>query len=493
MTVVVPSVATLGSRAVASNTLVSDGVHASVGSGAATLGNATIQRTWRIAADGSVVTSGLTGAGRADWVTPAADFNLTVNGVATSGTSGWALAEVRALHPPARPGRPAAGTGAGLLFRYALASPALPALELDRLVVLHAGSSVIESTSTLISHGPAARVSDYSLDQVNARATSMPAEVQAYSGGSDWRDDYRRVSAPTGAFDAEGEVVRFGGDQGFFLVSQRRGGSMSRVGRDAAGRSWVGVDWARDLFDYGPLQTDPPSYNRLDNPAYPVPLRSRTLPPLGTLDLGTSYLGVYAGGPQQAAAVFTQDFAGGAEPAFPRTVGLNSFHPWSHGPDMSDANLRKQVDVAADLGIETFMLDDQWQGGPGGESGDWQWDAARFPDGDHNGEPDFVTYLHDKGLQLGLWMSPVEFNSTSTTYAAHPDWACAPVGDVTAQVEDDAGLGVWDATNPAFQDYLVGVVDRLVRDDRVREFKFDFMAWVDCGAHDYADYEAAFV
>src|SRR5205823_7107445 len=69
----------------------------------------------------------------------------------------------------------------------------------------------------------------------------------------------------------------------------------------------------------------------------------------------------------------------------------------------------------------------------------------------------------------------------------------APVGDLTAQVPDDAGLGVWDATNPAFQDYLLGVIDRLVADYDVREFKFDFTTWVDCPPHDYADYEDAFV
>jgi hypothetical protein len=32
-----------------------------------------------------------------------------------------------------------------------------------------------------------------------------------------------------------------------------------------------------------------------------------------------------------------------------------------------------------------------------------------------------------------------------------------------------------------------------VRDYDVRELKFDFMAWVDCGVHDYADYEDSFV
>ena len=79
------------------------------------------------------------------------------------------------------------------------------------------------------------------------------------------------------------------------------------------------------------------------------------------------------------------------------------------------------------------------------------------------------------------------------TYKAHPDWVCAPTGLVTSQIEDDAGLGVWDVTNPALQAYLRGVVDRLVAKYQVKEFKFDFQSWVDCGVHDYLDYEDAFV
>jgi hypothetical protein len=359
--------------------------------------------------------------------------------------------------------------------------------------VLHPGAGVLETRSLLVDNGPAtARVASYTLDQVRLAGPAMPAEVQAYNDGSDWRDDYRHVSSPAAPFDAEGEVLRLGDQAGVFLVSQRRGGAMSRVGVDAAHVAWVGVDWARDLFDYGPLQDSPPSYNRLDNPAYPAPVRARTVPPLGSLDLGTSFVGVYAGGAQEAGTTFARDFATFVEPSFDN-IGLNTFHPWSHGPGMSDANLRPQVDAAASLGIESFMLDDQWQGGPGGESGDWRWDPQRFPGAETDDVPDFVDYLHGRGMSLGLWMSPLEFNTASTTYAAHPDWACAPVGDVTAQVPDDAGLGVWDATNTQFQAYLLGVVDRLVRDDDVREFKFDFMAWVDCAPHDYADYEDAFV
>ncbi|HET6815866.1 MAG TPA: alpha-galactosidase [Mycobacteriales bacterium] len=478
----------------AGSNVVRQGVGATVTPTGAMLRNGVVSRTWSFGADGSVRTTALAGRDDSNWVSPGPDFVLNLDGVPTSSTVGWALLSVKQVTPPVLPGRPRSGLGEGLLFRYAVADASLPSgVELDRLVLLRPGAGVLETRSTLVAGPTALRVSSYSLDQVTATNTAMPAEVQAYNDGSDWRDDYRHVSHPSGSFDAEGEVVRFGDDAGLFLVSQRRGGAMSRVGRDTDGRSWVGVDWARDAFDYGPLQTSPPDYNRLENPAYPVPVRARLVQPLTSLDLGTSFVGVYSGGAAEAAATFAADFAGAVEPDFPRTIDLNTFHPWSHGDGMSDPNLRAQVDALAALGGETFMLDDQWQGGAGGESGDWNFDPARFPDNDGDHVPDFVTYLHSKGLQLGLWMSPLEFNSASTTYAAHPDWACAPIGDLTAQVPDDAGLGVWDATNPNFQRYLLGVVRRLVSDYDVTEFKFDFMAWVDCGTHDYADYEDAFV
>ena len=486
--------ATAGRRSAGST----QGVTAQVSATGAVLRNALVSRSWAIDAARGVTTTALTGAGRA-WASPGPDFSLTLDGVPTSSTSGWQLADVVVQDPQALPNRPRSQLGAALRFRYVLPGPAAPLLELVRTVTLRPGTSVFRTTTTLLSHGPPARVSAYSLDELTARSPTLPAEVHAYHGGSDWRDDYRAITTETAAFDDEGEVVRFGTDAGYFFVSERRGGVMSRVGRETSGRSWVGVDWARDAFDFGPLRTDPPDYNRLDNPAYPAPIRARQLPALGSLELGTSYLGVYGGGPQEAAAAFADAFVDTAAPAYARSISLNTFHPWGHGPGLSDPNLRDQVDVAARLGVETFMIDDQWQGGPGGESGDWQWDAERFPDGDGDGVPDFVTYLKDKGLQLGLWMSPLEFNPSAVTYQQHPDWACTPVGHGTAQVPDDAGLGVWDVTNRQFQDYLVGVVDRLVADFDVREFKFDFMAWVDCvstdpaGVRDYADYEQAFV
>jgi hypothetical protein len=491
-----------GSASAAGTSARAGSARASADDGTATLTNSRITRTWSTSA-GVVTTSLSSGKNGPEWSNGSSpDFTLDLNGVSTSSTSGWTLRSVKAQSEPKDPARPARTRGVQIVFSYGLDPVGL--ITLKRTYTLRPGSAVIGVTSALRNGSPAPiRIASYSLDELtqNPRLTAT-ANVLTYHGGSDWRDDYRLATKETGDFDDEGEVARFdtGSGTGWFLVSERRSGSMSRAGR-SGGRTWIGVDHARDLLDAGPLLTDPPDYNRVDNPAYPVPVRARLVRPLGTLRLGRAYTGVYTGGEQGAGAAFTEEFVKNEMPHFVRGVGLNTFHPWSHSPDLSDnPKLRAQVDIAKALGIETFMIDDQWQGGANGESGDWNWDAdandgdvARFPDTDNNGQPDFVEYIHAQGLKLGLWMSPVEFNQNSTTYQQHPDWVCTPTGDITSQIPDDAGLGVWDVTNRDFQNYLSGVIDRLVNAYDVREFKFDFMAWTDCASHDYLDYEDAFV
>jgi hypothetical protein len=471
-------------------------VTATVNGATAVLGDARVRREWRIlpGPTGGIVTSALVDGNKGQsWAGPAStDFSITVDGVPLTSAGSWEVLEASARD---------VGHDAGqVVFR--LGTPAMSALgaglEIDRTYTLHAGSATIEVASTLVNRTPApVRIGAYTLDELTGVAGQAPStEVQAYNGGSDWRDDYRHVSTPAGSFDVEGQVLRTdsGAGAGAFIVGERRGGAMNRVGRDAsAGRVWAGVDNARDLLDAGPILTDPPNYNRVENPAYPVPVRQRTVLPLGSLELGRAHTGVYRGGAQEAAANFVTDFAANVAPQYPRTVGLNSFHPWSHGPDFNATTMLAQARAGRALGLESIMLDDQWQGGPGGESGDWRFDTVRFPDSNGDGTPDFVDQLHALGMRLGLWMSPVEFNTASETYKQHPDWACAPTGDLTAQIPDDAGLGVWDVTNPSFRAFLTSVIDREVAQWGVKEFKFDFQVWVDCPPHDYLDYEDAFV
>jgi hypothetical protein len=478
------------------------GAYAIVHSDSASLYTDAVRRDWKLLQGGGEVTSLFRDQATGEnWTGPdSPDFAITVDGAALTSLD-FKVESVAARRAPTPSSRPADVGGAQLVFTLDFPLAGLPAgLQLVREYTLYPGSATVEVHSELLNNTPLPiRIGKYSLDELTTPAAG-PLEVQAYNGGTDWRDDYRHVTVePAPGTDDEGEVLRLdaaGRGDGFFMVSQRRGGLMSRAGRDSNGRTWVGVDNARDVFNLGPLATTPPDYNRVGNPAYPAPIRQRDVLPLGSLDLGTAFTGVYHGGAQQAAATFSADFVAHAMPAFPRTIGLNTFHPWGHDPSkMDDANLRPQVVAGKALGLESFMLDDSWQD----LAGDWNFNPSRFPDStgataaDGQPIPDFVNFVHQQGLKLALWMAPLEFNGKSKAYAAHPEWACVPTGDVTAQVSNDPGLGVWDVTNDSFRAYLTAAVDRLIADYGVTEFKFDFVTLVDCLPHDYLDYEDAWV
>ena len=468
---------------------------ATAGSGVASIANDAVARHWTYGATGLTTDSLRDLATGASWSTPTSrDFSITVDGVSTD-SSAWSVQSATAGAVAADPSRPGnvAGQQVSFLLQPALTSGLPPGLVLSRTYVLYPGSPTIEVDSSLTNAGASvAQVKAYSLDEVTSGGT-FTADVQAYNAGTDWRDDYRHPKTEAGNFDDEGETLRLddGSGAGWFLVSERRGGVMSRAGRSVGGRTWVGVDDARDLFDAGPLANTPPNYNRVDNPSYPAGGRFRSVPPGVTLHLGRAYTGVYHGGSGEAARAFAADFFVHGSTPYVRSIGINSFHPWNHGPGLNDTNMRDQLLAGLPLGLESFMLDDQWQGA---SSGDWNFDPVRFPDGDGDGRPDWIDYLGTTPVQPALWMSPVDFNNSSQVAAAHPDWVCTPSGQVTRQIQDQAGLGVWDVTNPAFQLYLTDtVVKRAVVNWHVKEFKFDFQAWVDCGAHDYLDYEDAFV
>ena len=414
----------------------------------------------------------------------APEFAVTIDGVPFS-SANMTLRSVNAV---------AEARGIAVTFLY----DAVPTVSISRVVRLGVGSGVLDSDTTLINGSPLPLlVPSARLEDLRAPAGSA-ADIVAYRGGSDWQDDFRaRNHMLLGkSFDVEGEVAR---STTFFMVTERRSGVASRAGSDGADL-WAGVDWARDLFDLGPIQSESvgplditnPDSNRVPNPVYPVPVRARHVLPGATLHVGRVGTGVYAGDESDAGVVYADYLSRLRAPAFPRQVTLNSFHPWSHGADFNEKTMETQADVAQSLGVDTIILDDQWQGGAGGESGDWRVDTARFPV-DAHGKPLFADYLAARGMKLGLWMSPVEFNNASTTFRAHPTWSCVPVGTATSLIQDDAGLGVWDITQKAVQDYLADVVDRIVNDWGVQYLKFDFMTWLDCPPNDYNDYEDAFV
>jgi alpha-galactosidase len=89
---------------------------------------------------------------------------------------------------------------------------------------------------------------------------------------------------------------------------------------------------------------------------------------------------------------------------------------------MNEANLLRNIDIAAAVGAEVFIVDAGWWDTPG----DWIPSPSRFP---HGLEP-IVNYAHKKGLLFGLYVEIERVNAwnfgegigQSKVAREHPDW-----------------------------------------------------------------------
>ena len=140
------------------------------------------------------------------------------------------------------------------------------------------------------------------------------------------------------------------------------------------------------------------------------------------------------------------------------------------GPEMevTEAAVMHEMDMAAMLGVELFILDASWYAPPYGDwantVGDWEVNRDRFP----KGLQYFVDSAHERGMLFGLWMEPERLGTASETRRAHPDW-------VAKRYDDEAfATGLIDVTNPAVVDWMESNIARLIADYGLDCFRLDY-------------------
>jgi alpha-galactosidase len=105
--------------------------------------------------------------------------------------------------------------------------------------------------------------------------------------------------------------------------------------------------------------------------------------------------------------------------AKPRPVVVNNWEATYF--DFDDARLIEIATVAADLGIELFVLDDGWFGHRDDEHsslGDWFVNRKKLP----GGLESVAARVREKGMSFGLWFEPEMISPDSDLCRAHPDW-----------------------------------------------------------------------
>ena len=127
------------------------------------------------------------------------------------------------------------------------------------------------------------------------------------------------------------------------------------------------------------------------------------------------------------------------------------------------------VDAAAKTGIDTFVLDDGWFGKRDNDCsglGDWVVNKKKLA----GGLSTIIDYVHERGMQFGLWFEPEMVSEDSDLYRAHPDWAIAVPGREHARSRHQLVL---DITRPEVRDYLVDAVSRVLDEHRIEYVKWD--------------------
>lgn len=128
---------------------------------------------------------------------------------------------------------------------------------------------------------------------------------------------------------------------------------------------------------------------------------------------------------------------------------------------------------AKGLGVDMFLLDDGWFGNKyprkDDHAGLGDWDATR--DKLPGGIKALVKAADEAGVKFGIWIEPEMVNPKSELMEKHPDWAIKLPNRDTYYYRNQLVL---DLSNPAVQDYVYGVVDRIMKDNPgVAYFKWD--------------------
>lgn len=170
----------------------------------------------------------------------------------------------------------------------------------------------------------------------------------------------------------------------------------------------------------------------------------------------------------------------------PRPVLLNSWE--GNRFDLNEEQLFRQVEAAARLGIERFVLDDGWFGSrrnPTKGLGDWWPAPSIFP----KGLRPLSDYVHELGMEFGLWFEPEMINPDSDLYRAHPDWVLSVAGRPLWTSRNQLVL---DISRQEVIDYLFTAIAKQIEEARVDYIKWDFNCdLVDAGdMHDRAAYRA---
>jgi alpha-galactosidase len=398
---------------------------------------------------------------RAWSITPAPDFSLTAGGERIALTSSGAVSFVNAT---------AAATEHGVTLTFNFEHRAQRLL-IARVYACYPGSPTIETWTRVTSTGG----DGTNLTDLSAWNMTMPLGNVRWLGGLRG-DSANSDGASEDAFEfaehdfAPGERLDLGADGRsseqfvpFFLVDD---------GRDQffGGLMWSGA-WRASLERAGDR------------------LRVGVLfPGVGTavtaakpFELPHTFFGVAAKATSDETGALRQFVLQGIRHGRPFQP-LVTYNTWFiYGTRLTEDAMVAEIDRAASLGVELFVMDAGWYLGAGETSdfdfdsglGTWTADPDRFP----SGLASLADYAHGVGLKFGLWVEPerVSLATVDKSGLARESWL-ATRGNEYGSAQNAQICLAGAAGRKWVMDQLVALIDR-VRPDYL---KWDNNFWINC-------------
>ncbi len=151
----------------------------------------------------------------------------------------------------------------------------------------------------------------------------------------------------------------------------------------------------------------------------------------------------------------------------PRPVHLNTWEAVYFDHDVE--RLKSLATMAAELGVERYVLDDGWFVGRNDDTaglGDWDVDPAKYP----NGLEPLIRHVNSIGMEFGIWVEPEMVNPQSVLCRAHPDWV---LGVPARPRLEQRGQLVLDLTRPEVAAFVYERLDGLLSAHAIDYLKWD--------------------
>ena len=363
-------------------------------------------------------------------------------------------------------------------------------LRVTRDYACYPGAPGIETWSTFETMGTSSAVS---LSDIGVWQFTVPAsevnwvtglDATAYDGGRFTRR--RQALAPGGRFEL-GSTARSSesalpvawlkspGGQLFAGLMWSGAWSMTVTGPDAAGLATV-------RFSLGSVSTSIRTGKPLESPH--------------------GFFGLAGGEPSEVAAAlqaFARQDVRQGRPISP----LVTYNTWfAYGIGITEGAVRAEMEQAAALGAELFVVDAGWYAGGTALSdystgiGVWRADLRRFP----SGLGALSDRAHELGMKFGLWIEPERTDTHAVNGAglARETWLATTGGRYNAGVKNSsAGSAQICLASAEARQWVIDQVSRLIVDGRVDYLKWDNNYWINCDrtghGHDAKDGNLAHV